>query len=227
MKKILLIATLMLSAAGISAQPKAGTFSIIPRLGVCLATTNDELNYSTNQTLSAKYKAGFVGGVDFDYQATSMLSVSAGVFYSMQGSRFGSAEEETGIKNQKEGIENSRLNLSYLNVPILANVYIAEGLAVKAGVQLDFALDGKYEWDATLVEKKEDGSYVVSTTESQTTDFPQKNFGLSIPVGISYEYMNVVLDARYNFGLGNIQDAVIGNVKKNSFMFTVGYRFAL
>ena len=50
-------------------------------------------------------------------------------------------------------------------------------------------------------------------------------FDFSIPVGISYEYMNVCLDARYNIGVSKIAD---GDSGRNSvFQITLGYKFKL
>ena len=47
----------------------------------------------------------------------------------------------------------------------------------------------------------------------------------SIPVGISYEYNNFVVDGRYNFGVTKIID---GFDSKNSvFQITLGYKFDL
>lgn len=217
----------MLCTVAAIAQPKAGTFSIIPRLGVSIATTNDKLAHIDGQSIDPKYKAGFTGGVDLDYQATSLLSVSLGAYYTMQGNRFGSWEYDTSVKNQSIGVENARLSLSYLSVPLMANVYVSQGLAVKAGLQADIALDGKYAQDETTVTKLEDGTYNVGQPQEVKTDYPLKSFGLTIPVGLSYEYMNVVLDARYNFGLSNIYDGPGDSVRKSSFLFTIGYRFAL
>ena len=48
-------------------------------------------------------------------------------------------------------------------------------------------------------------------------------FDLSIPVGLSYEYKNFVLDGRYNFGVTNISKN--GNPKNSVFQFTLGYKF--
>ena len=50
-------------------------------------------------------------------------------------------------------------------------------------------------------------------------------FDLSIPVGLSYEYNNFVLDGRYNFGVTNIAKGV--NTKNSVFQFTLGYKFEL
>lgn len=41
-------------------------------------------------------------------------------------------------------------------------------------------------------------------------------------MGISYEYMNVVLDARYNLGLSKVHKDL--GSKNRSFTFSVGYR---
>jgi hypothetical protein len=57
-------------------------------------------------------------------------------------------------------------------------------------------------------------------------DIKVNKFDLSIPVGISYEYKNVVLDARYNWGLlkvMNVGDAFYNRV----FMLSLGYKFVL
>ena len=65
-------------------------------------------------------------------------------------------------------------------------------------------------------------------------------FDLSVPVGLSYEYENVILEARYNIGLtdtykksdsdmasGAKSTADGGRKHKNSvIMFTVGYKFS-
>ena len=51
-------------------------------------------------------------------------------------------------------------------------------------------------------------------------------FDLSIPVGVSYEYKNIVLDARYNWGLVKVVN--VGDAFYNRcFMLSLGYKFAL
>jgi len=52
---------------------------------------------------------------------------------------------------------------------------------------------------------------------------------VSLPIGLSYEYMGVVLDARYNLGLTNVDDSPghDDSCKNRVFTFSVGYRFAL
>ena len=54
-----------------------------------------------------------------------------------------------------------------------------------------------------------------------------KSFVLSIPVGVSYEFSSVVLDARYNLGISKAASAEGESTKHNVFQFTVGYKFSL
>ena len=48
---------------------------------------------------------------------------------------------------------------------------------------------------------------------------------LAIPLGISYEYKNVILDVRYNLGLINIMKDDPENSKNRFWQFTLGYKF--
>ena len=49
----------------------------------------------------------------------------------------------------------------------------------------------------------------------------------SIPVGLSYEYANVVLDARYNWGVTKVADLGDNSPKNSVFQITLGYKFDL
>ena len=52
-----------------------------------------------------------------------------------------------------------------------------------------------------------------------------KSFDFSIPVGVSYEYSNFQLDARYNWGMTKVADWA--DSKNSVFQITLGYKFAL
>ena len=51
-----------------------------------------------------------------------------------------------------------------------------------------------------------------------------KNFDLGIPVGISYEYRNVTLDARYYFGLMHTMKKSCDGLNR-CLSITLGYKF--
>lgn len=191
MKKLLVMAAVMLASVGAYAQHAVGSFTLQPKVGMNIANLTDADD--------ADARIGFVGGLETEYQATDIFSLSAGVLYSMQGCKY----DYNNVKTTNK--------LDYINIPIMANVYVAKGLAVKLGVQPAFNVNS--EWKAT------------SGKSSVSRDVDVKSFDFSIPVGISYEYSNVVLDARYNWGLTKVAD---GSDSKNSvFQITLGYKFDL
>ena len=106
----------------------------------------------------------------------------------------------------------------------MANVYVLPGLALKAGVQPGFRLKAKMETDNGSYDIDEFYKLVGMLTPGEE---PKINkFDLAIPVGISYEYENVVLDARYNWGLLKVEN--IGPAYYNRvFEVTLGYKFEL
>lgn len=182
MKKVLFAAIAMMFVAFESfAQTEQGTFSVQPTAGLTIAKTNGS---------GAKAKAGFIGGAEFAYQVSNVVGISAGAMFSMEGA-----------KTDHDG----KWKANYLNIPILANVYVWDALAVKAGIQPGFNLSSKM-----------DGVDFKDATKS--TNF-------SIPVGVSYEFGQFVVDARYNIGVSELSD--LGDAKGRVFQVTVGYRIPL
>ena len=145
-------------------------------------------------------RIGLAAGAEFEYGITDNIGLSAGVLYSMQGA-----------KTTEDGADCT-LKLDYLNVPILANFYVAKGFAVKLGVQPGFKLSSK-------AKAKGSGASVELDVDGI------KSVDLSIPVGVSYQYQNIVFDARYNWGVTKIVDDV--DSKHSVFQITVGYKFSL
>lgn len=169
-----------------------GTFTLQPKIGMNVA--------SLTKSDGADPRIGLAAGVEAEYQATDIFSISAGLIYSMQGNKY----EEKGITSTQK--------LDYINIPILANVYVTKGLAVKLGIQPAFNVSDKV--------KVSGGS--TSITKDNTD---AESFDFSIPVGLSYEYSNVVFDARYNFGVTKVWDG--GDPMNSVFQITLGYKFAL
>lgn len=174
-----------------------------------------------------KRKAGFTAGVEAQYQFTSLFGLSVGVFYTQQGAKYGT-KGKSGTPNgeQFDFKDDLKVNLNSIAIPVLANVYVWKGLALKAGLQPEFA-----------VSRSTSGDYAISYKGKPATTSSGafiKTFALSVPVGISYEYKNLVADLRYNFGVTNLrQDGDKWNrsygpaAHNRSLTFTVGYKWGL
>ena len=183
MKKFMMMVAMAFATLTASAQAEAGTLTLKPLVGINVANITDG---------NGDAKVGLAAGAELGYQLNESFAVTAGAIYSMQGAK-------------SEGV---KLNLDYINIPILANYYITKGLAVKAGIQPAFKVKA---------EAKVDGkSYDLDGF---------KSFDLSIPVGLSYEISDFVIDARYNWGMTKVLEGF--DSKNTVFQFTVGYKFAL
>lgn len=189
-----LAAAMMLVSVATFAQNAVGQITIQPKVGLNIANVTDADDVDA--------RIGLAAGAEFEYGVTDMIGVSAGLVYSMQGYKVSEGNYDTTVK------------LDYLNVPILANVYVAPGLAVKLGVQPGFKLSSKV---------KIEGSG--TSIEGESDDDGVKGFDLAIPVGVSYQYQNIVLDARYNWGVTKVFDD--GDSKNSVFQITLGYKFSL
>lgn len=193
MKKLFMIAAMMVATLSVSAQ-QAGQMFIKPMAGGTLSTLVGDVD-------DAKAKIGLVGGAEFGYNINETFGITAGLLYTMQGC--------------KDKDIDANFNIDYLNIPVLANVYVAPGLALKAGPQIGFMTRAKLD-DVDMKDA------------CNTIDF-------SIPVGVSYEISDFVIDFRYNIGITNISknkkikgDGIeIESDKKSRnsvFMLTVGYK---
>lgn len=192
MKKVLFAALMMFSSVGAFAQHAVGSFNLQPKIGVSIANLTDMKNSDP--------RVGLVAGVEGEYQVSDIFSISAGALYSMQGAK-------ANIGN----LIDATNRLDYINVPIMANVYVVKGLAVKLGVQPGFNVSNKLKVNNL-------DAYDNPFAKAQSVDF-------SIPVGVSYEYSNFQLDARYNLGLTKVFEN--GKDKNSVFQITLGYKFDL
>ena len=208
MKKILMIAALMVATVSAKAQFEPGTFSLQPKVGFELTSISGD---------GSKFKPGFTAGLEGQYQINNWFGLSAGVHYAMGGCK---------IKDV-----DSKFNMNYVNIPVMAKFYVTKGLSLNAGLQLGFMTSAKLA-DVQLLGGKSD---VDIKDLCNKTDF-------SIPLSIAYEFTNgLSFEARYNAGVTNVfkDDVVnaaldvVGGTKRwddnknEMFMITVGYKFAL
>ena len=149
-----------------------------------------------------------LSGVDNKVRVGLVAGVE-GEYYATKwlGIALGVNYAQQGWKFKGNGVDETT-KLDYLNIPLTGNFYVAKGLALKTGIQFGILMNAKIE-------------------DSDIKDACEK-LNLSIPIGISYEFSNVVLDLRYNMGLNKTNKEDNGNkARSDLFQFTVGYKFAL
>lgn len=196
MKKIILFAAAaLMTATAASAQWQMGA-----KAGVNVANMS---NVKT-ETANAKSRVGFTAGVFAEYGLCEKFALSADVLYSAQGY----------VLKAKQGNGKNTVKYDYLNIPILANYYIIDGLAVKAGVQPGILLSAK----SKLGGEAGSGSFDMKSMVEK--------FDIAIPVGVSYEIMGIQLDARYAIGMLKTNKPKLNKNEKNGvFSLTAGYKF--
>ena len=205
MKKFLIVSLMVACFATVQAQQPEGTISIQPKIGLNLASMTEAGDDS-------KLRVGFAIGAEGLYQVSDIFGVSAGMMYSQQG-----------VKGDF-GYVDGTMKMDYLNIPILANVYVAKGLAVKIGIQPGFLINDKMKVKTSGISVE---MGVKEAFQRAGLDADVKSLDFTIPVGLSYEISNFVIDARYNWGLTKTIDGVGDGTRNSVFQFTLGYKFVL
>jgi hypothetical protein len=199
MKKVLLmVVAAMLATVSARAQHEEGDNVIQPRVGITLSTLTD--------IDDSKMKVDITYGVEFEHFINDEFSVAGGVLFTDQGTKITGANEST-------------LKLYYAAIPLTANYYVLPGLALKAGLQPAFRVKSRMEVDGTKIDF--DRAVEVLFNDD---DVKLNKFDLSIPVGLSYEYNNITLDARYNFGLTKLFSNIDESVRNQVITITLGYK---
>lgn len=241
MKKILTIIIVALGSLAAYGQSAPGTFTITPKAGLNVSnlTNNapmqiayavagqqgESWEYSTeNNTVKTlrfsghSVRYGFTGGVEFGYQVCKRVALAAEVLYSVQGAEY----DDFVRPDNTWATKNVVADMRGINIPITVKYYIYRGLSVRAGLQpsiLSNKLKGDFYHKGAAIEMADNKADFLST------------FGLSVPVGVSYEYNAFVVDARANLGITNIYNDKLGNPKpsahNNVFALTIGYKFSV
>ena len=80
MKKIMMIAAMMVATLSASAQNEVGQFTLKPTVGMNIATVTKQAD--------SKVRVGMMAGVEGEYGVAENFGLTAGLFYSMQGVKF-------------------------------------------------------------------------------------------------------------------------------------------
>lgn len=199
-KMIFTVAAAMMVALSVRAQHEEGETSIQPRVGVTFSDLTDEED--------TKMKVNLTYGIELEYYVSEQFGLAGGFLFTNQGTKFSGGDD--------------KLNNYYFAVPLTANYYVLPGLAIKAGVQPAYRVKTNMRVDGTTIDMDRTLEYL--STAFNDNDVKINKFDLSIPVGLSYEFMKFTLDARYNFGLTKLFSNVDDDSRNRMIVVTLGYK---
>jgi opacity protein-like surface antigen len=162
-------------------------------------------------------KIGFNVGGFVEIKVSDKFSVQPELLFSTQGTKEEYSENFGGSTINY----TDKLNLSYLNIPVMAKFYVAEKFSLEAGPQVGFLLSANAKSEAT------DGTDSLSEEEDVKDAFESIDFGLNFGAGYDFT-SNLSVGLRYNLGLSNIAKTDSGDdykISNNVFSVSLGYKF--
>ncbi|MCB0465980.1 MAG: PorT family protein [Aequorivita sp.] len=181
MKKLIVaVVTLFIGTTAFSQGIDLGV-----KAGVNFASISGASEYS-NRT---GFQAGIFAGIKF----TDKVGVQADVLYSQQGAEF----------------DAGKFDLNYVNIPIVAKIYLVKGLNLQAGPQFGFIVKDE------IYQPGNGGGLFKENAEKSD---------VSAIIGAGYDFpFGIRLDARYNFGF---TDVLSNDKSKNNVLsLAIGYSF--
>jgi hypothetical protein len=178
MKKLMLTVAITVGAILTSnAQSDSKVVQIGAKGGVNFASVvGDDFESPDSRT---SFNVGFVAEVPY----SERFSLQAEVFYSGQGFKI------DGMGN----LNDIEYQLDYIQVPLLAKIYLIEGLNVYAGPQIGFKVNEEIDYES--------GSANLNDSPLASA----QDFDFSGTVGAGYKFDNgFFVDARYNYGFSDL-----------------------
>ena len=207
MKKFFAFIAAAFMAVSASAQSEEGSFTLKLNVGFTYTTPTGDFGENADGAFA------LTAGVEGMYMVNEKFGASIGLNYTGYNTKRKSVNVSSILSGGKNLIDDVVYSNYYFNIPVMANYYVSEGLALKAGVALNLLSTAKIDgYD----------EYEFGRAKLEVKDMYKSTF-FSIPVGVSYEFNDFVFDARYNFGLGKVAEESDGSF--NALTFTVGYKF--
>ncbi len=208
MKKLLVFA--VLASFGLVATAQEENIRFGAKAGVNFASLGGDIE-------DVDGKTGFHVGAVVEIPLSDKFAFAPELLFSTQGAKSEDSFDFGGFTFTEE--ETTKLN--YLNIPLMAKYYVAQGLSLQAGPQIGLLLSADSELEVS-------GG---GESESEEVDIKDElkgvDFGLNFGAGYQLD-MGLFFDARYNLGLSNINDEGEGEdfkIKNNVIQISVGYKF--
>ncbi|MEG1634251.1 MAG: porin family protein [Rikenellaceae bacterium] len=193
MKKVLLF--IVCAVMSLSASAQYGEFYYGAKLGVNVANMAKTDEGSPVVRLNV--------GLTTDYRFSYRFALGAELFYSGTGT----SGWEAMVVDKKPITDVVHYNLNYINIPIVAKVYLFEGLNVEAGAQVGFMVSAARNYRGSKSDLDQSALNIVE---------------FSVPLGLMYDFDNgLTVGARMQVGVTEVFE----NDKNNILSLAVGYKF--
>jgi hypothetical protein len=201
--KFLLLATLILitSSNVMSQDNKSGLRGSLNLSNMYVDDVDDE-----------NLKPGFAVGVYFRNYISESVSIQPELNFSLKGTQIN-------YNSFLGGSGKYRYNLSYIELPVLANFHVGESVYFSAGPYI-----------ATLVAvkvKDVDGDGSINSVEEYDRDnFNTLDYGVA--AGVGFDFAGGTAGFRYNYGLVEVENDgnnALTNGKNSVFQFFIGFDF--
>lgn len=154
---------------------------------------------NNNSSVGYQNRIGFHGGLYAQVNASPYFAIQPEVVYSSQGTKYTLGNQEHNLK------------MDYVNIPVMLQAKVGGGLYAQAGPQLGILLS------------VEDKVGDVETGFFNKEDF--KKTDVAVGFGLGYSGVSPIgIDARYNLGLTNINEAGNNKIKNNVLQIGLTYR---
>jgi hypothetical protein len=179
-----------------SAQAQGVSFGVKAGLNLADLSIKD-----AGDAFEPSNRTGLVGGIFVIVPTGALVAFQPEVLVSMQGAKF----TELG--------ENGTLKIDYLQVPLLARIKpSASPVGLVVGPSFGYRVRAKLSTEG--FDDDEDFADQV------------KRMDVGLVTGVAIDFAHIVLDARYIWGLTNInEDSSEGTVKNRVAQVTLGFRF--
>lgn len=212
---VAILATMTLSQAQEVKTVKDPVVRFGLKAGLNYAVLNKKIDFPNEEQSSSSPRISFHGGVFTNIHVYKKLSFQPEVLLSLQGYN----EKYT----HPDYINDRKIHLTYINIPLLFQYKIIDQLFVETGPQLGFAIIAKYD-------QKYFNTTTQITTEQKninllnTTQFNKYSFGVNF--GLGYNLTNsLFVNIRYNQAISEIDTDKRIHIKNNLIQLGAGYKF--
>ena len=160
-------------------------------LNVFNITNDNNVNYNSKLGVHA----GLIGHIHL----TRQIALQPEIVYSVQGAKFDVAGVTT------------KINLAYINVPLMVQYMFDNGFRLQAGPQIGFLANAKSKTNNTSVDVK--------------NSFKKVDIALGAGIGYVEPSSGLGIDVRYNLGLTDISESTAFKSTNRGFQVGLFYLF--